>query len=274
MMAPGDLVTLAAVKSWLKVEDLKANPDQELARLIRSASAAVLNYCNKNAGFGWVEQVNIYDGNGMNFLVMREDTVTDIVSIDLGNGTLLTTPSTGSPPSNGFLIPDDTKGQQRLVLRGYCFPRGRSNITVTYHAGFRVLNEAQTVGPATGVDALSAQVALSWLGDLGVTLANGTPLAPVPASPAAMQYSVADGVYLFNVAQALAPVLISYQQCPDDVAEAAIELVGERYKVRNRIGEVSHAMGGQTNTTTAFSQKDMNDFIKAALRPYRKVAPA
>ena len=116
---------------------------------------------------------------------------------------------------------------------------------------------------------------LSWLGDLGVTLSDGvTALTLVSSDPGPLQYTAVDGVYGFNPAQANAGVLISYAQCPDDVAQATIELVGERYKIRNRIGEVSHSLGGQTNTTTTFSQKDMNDFIKASLRRYLKVAPS
>ena len=143
-----------------------------------------------------------------------------------------------------------------------------------YNAGYRVVAEAQTV-PASGVEALTVQAALAWTGDIAVTLADGvTKLTPVAASPGALQYTVTDGLYVFNTAQGGAGVLLTYQQCPDDVAQAVIELVAERFKYTRRIGEVSHALSGQVNTTTTFSQKDCNDFIKSCLHPYKKVVPA
>ncbi len=47
--------------------------------------------------------------------------------------------------------------------------------------------------------------------DLGVTLADGTPLKQVAAMPGALEYTVSSvGVYTFNVAQASAHVLIDY----------------------------------------------------------------
>ncbi len=58
---------------------------------------------------------------------------------------------------------------------------------------------------------------------------------------------------------------------PPDVAQAAIELVCQRYRERTRIGEVSRALGG--GETVTFSQQDMSDDVKLLLSQYRAVAP-
>jgi hypothetical protein len=63
-----------------------------------------------------------------------------------------------------------------------------------------------------------------------------------------------------------------YAATPPDIAQAAIELVCQRYRERSRIGEVSKALGG--GETVSFSQKDMSEDVKTALLPYRVAAPA
>src|SRR6266403_3402012 len=63
-----------------------------------------------------------------------------------------------------------------------------------------------------------------------------------------------------------------YATAPPDIAQAAIELVCQRYRERSRIGEVSKALGG--GETVTFSQKDMSEDVKTALLQYRVAAPA
>jgi hypothetical protein len=63
-----------------------------------------------------------------------------------------------------------------------------------------------------------------------------------------------------------------YTTTPSDIAQAAIELVCQRYRERSRIGEVSKALGG--GETVTFSQKDISEDVKTALLPYRVAAPA
>lgn len=62
-----------------------------------------------------------------------------------------------------------------------------------------------------------------------------------------------------------------YTATPPDIAQAAIELVCQRYRERTRIGEVSRALGG--SETVSFSQKDMSDDVKLLLSQYRAAAP-
>ena len=63
-----------------------------------------------------------------------------------------------------------------------------------------------------------------------------------------------------------------YATAPPDIAQAAIELVCQRYRERSRIGEVAKALGG--GETVTFSQKDMSEDVKTALLQYRVAAPA
>src|SRR5216683_5361170 len=63
-----------------------------------------------------------------------------------------------------------------------------------------------------------------------------------------------------------------YPTTPPDIAQAAIELVCQRYRERSRIGEVSKALGG--GETVTFSQKDISEDVKTTLLPYRVAAPA
>jgi hypothetical protein len=71
------------------------------------------------------------------------------------------------------------------------------------------------------------------------------------------------------------PVVVSYTAgyaaTPPDIAQAAIELVGEAFRRRDRIGLSSKSLGGQE--VVGFSLKDMNDAVRALLAPYQVLAP-
>lgn len=57
---------------------------------------------------------------------------------------------------------------------------------------------------------------------------------------------------------------------PPDLEQACIELVGQRYREKDRIGLSSKGMAGET---TAFALKELPDTVKAALQPYRRILP-
>lgn len=59
-----------------------------------------------------------------------------------------------------------------------------------------------------------------------------------------------------------------YATTPNEIEQATIELVAMRYKERDRIGQVSKSIGGETVT---FSQKDFSDSIETTLTNYKKV---
>lgn len=59
-----------------------------------------------------------------------------------------------------------------------------------------------------------------------------------------------------------------YAAAPADVAEAVTELVGLRYRGKDRLGKVSESIGGMA--TTAYSQKDVSPFVQSVITRYTR----
>ncbi len=78
------------------------------------------------------------------------------------------------------------------------------------------------------------------------------------------------GGYAFT--QGMQNVVISYTAgfavTPPELEQACIELIAMRYKERDRIGQVSKSIGGETVT---FSQKDFPADVLTILNNYKKV---
>ena len=232
------LASLANVKAWLG-DPASTGDDAMLTRLIQQASRFILNYISWNTMFK--QSVNeIKDGLGGSSTILSQWPVLSIQSLIVGTQTITASaalpaqtpgyvlePYSGIPPGN----------PQAVQLLGWLFAPGAGNVQIQYTAGFFITNEAATV-PASSAYTVTVQAPQgTWGQDDGVTLANGTALTKVTGAPAALQYSVAAGVYTFNVAQASAAVLISYSYIPPDIEQACIEIVGERYRYSKRIGQ-------------------------------------
>jgi hypothetical protein len=61
-----------------------------------------------------------------------------------------------------------------------------------------------------------------------------------------------------------------YSSVPNELEQSCIELVGLRYKEKDRIGLVSKGLAGET---ISYSQKDFSSAIKTTLQNYKKVIP-
>lgn len=59
-------------------------------------------------------------------------------------------------------------------------------------------------------------------------------------------------------------------EVPADVDFACCELVALRYKEKDRIGEISKNLAGQT---VSYSQKDISDFGRSVIDQYKRVTP-
>jgi hypothetical protein len=156
-----------------------------------------------------------------------------------GTGQLFSTPVGGGAPLRLGALQDvsvDFNGEIKSLFGQYSFPlstaRGKTTIEWKAQSGnidvtsfntmffgqtvadndelLQAINETGTV-PAMSTYTVTVDEAATFFMDLGVTLANGTPLVQVASMPGALEYSVsAMGVYTFNSAQASAAVLINY----------------------------------------------------------------
>ncbi len=263
------LASLTNVKAWLSDPD-STSADAQLTRLIQQASRFILNYIQWSTMFK-NSVVEIKDGLGNNATILDQWPVTSLQSLIVGTQTITAAPALpATGPGyvlqawNGF----PPGSPQALQLTGYWFPPGAGNVQINYTTGFFISNEAATVPGSVAYTVTVQAPNGSWGRDDGVTLANGTALTKVTGAPGALQYSVAAGVYTFNVAQASAAVLISYSYIPPDIEQACIEIVGERYRYSKRIGQQSVSAGGQV--TTSFSLKDLQDYVRDVLDLYKR----
>lgn len=261
----GDLTSLASVKSWLAPGSgtLADTNDTLLRRLISSASTFVISEISRNIMV--TDYDEWYDSGGQNFLSLRQWPVIDVESVQFGS-VVITDEASGAPPVNGWRIDPPS----RLMVSPYCLPRGRSTVRVQYTAGYRMVGERQTVPEVPDpVAPLTVTTNRMWLSDLGVTLLDGTPLVAVEAPPGAGQYSVdEDGVYTLNAAQAEEVVLITYSYVPADLEQAVIELVGERYKQRDRIGMNSKSL--PNGESVSFLNRDMSENVRTTVGLYTR----
>jgi hypothetical protein len=274
-MTVGDLVQLAAVKSWCGVTT--TNDDALLAALITQISRGIYNYLNRS----FVLPTNVvenYDGNGRQQLLLRNWPVGAIASLTIDGQPIPPAPPlvANSPPQPGFVLEasdDQPPGaMQQLFLRGdYRFQKGRQNVLVAYRAGYEVVGETQVV-PTSAPYQLTALAPFGqWAQDTGVAYADGATLTPVASPGAAGQYAVnaATGTYSFAAADAGQPVTLSYGYIPADLEQCALEWVADRYRYKDRIGIASKSLGGQE--TTAYQNKSVPDFVAMALTNFRRI---
>ena len=260
MSAVGDLTVLSNAKTWLNLGQAVTPADGQLALLISAASSFIKNFISKDVLPKTFTEV--YNGYGKTLLPLQHLPVISVTSLYLeaSNATLI-------PPSVNGLAGYLLENNQAIRLIGYVFPKAFQNITVTYVAGYSTMNEEQVI-PATPytIDGLTVLGNL-WRSDLGVLDAiTLLPLTKVASAPVTGEYSVSvAGTYTFAAADTGKAVLISYGMVPRDLEQCVIELVGERYRTRTRIGESSKGLAGET---TSYSQKDMNNTIKLILEQY------
>jgi hypothetical protein len=275
-MAASDLAVLADVKTWLSGSSgIGSSDDALLARLVTDVSGAIAAYLGRPSltPRTFVERL---DGDGKTRIFLRRYPVLQLSSLAIDNVAVVAaaTPAAGGPCLNGYLLePWDglPPGRlQSLDLFGTAFFRGRQNVVVSYTAGYAVTAESVRVPSAPGPYTVAAAAPFGpWASDSGVTYASGSALTAVTGTPAAGQYNVASGVYTFAAADAGASVLVSYGFVPAAINNACIEWVAERYRYRTRVGQSAQTVQGQQ--TASYSLKDIPDFIRASLDPYRSV---
>lgn len=295
------LTNLANLKLYIFQSGDSVTADDSLLTLfITQISGAILSELQR-PGLFKTTFTETRSGVGNNLMVLRNFPVLSVSSLTVafqpagqggygGNfngvgystlGGTVSIPAAASFGATGysFDVWDGTAAGQnsKLTLNGYAYPRGNNNVQIVYSAGYSIQNEAYTVTSSTS-SGLSKYTALqplgSWGQDDGVFYSSGSSLTALPAGStpsSAGQYVVTNGEYQFNAADVGQALNINYSYVPNDLEQACIQWVAERYAYRSRIGLKSQTIGGQT--TSAYDLKAVPDFVEVLINKYRKWLP-
>ena len=257
-LSSGDLTTPQQVATWLA--NPPTLPSAVITQLITSMTALIYGKLNRARLYSQ-SFTRVFDGVGTMQLVLPDWPVTSVTVVQIGQvlvpPSVLPAPSmtqpAGTNPGYGYrYVPwaGNLPGDASVIelVGGFFYP-GAQNIKVTYQAGYLIGNEPWTV-PATPFEITVDQPQGIWCRDNGVTYAfTGIALVPVASAPTTGQYippsDATPGLYTFASGDATADVLISYSFIPADLGEACNQMVAERLAYRNRVGEISKALGGQ-----------------------------
>ena len=143
-MAAADLVTLAEVKSWLNIGAGITTDDALLSGLITQISEWVDNYTGRNLFATAYTEVR--DGLGGSRIHFRQWPVTAVSSVTVDGVAI---PASPGAPTPGYVFSD----KFLTLLGGYQFSRGRSNVVITFTAGYSVI-PAEVVWAAKQLTAL------------------------------------------------------------------------------------------------------------------------
>ncbi len=289
-----NLTTLTNLKGWIGGTGMSAGDDATLNRLIAASSGQIMRYICRQSIFKNVITNDKYTGNGTQSLLVQQWPVITMNQV-LVNGVVI--PHAADSTVSGWLLqPWDgfSAGRpQMLQLNGYSFepPVGcgsayyggmpynggftrndamtnaKQNVVLSYTTGYLVQGETTTIG-GTPYQYTALQLNGTWGQDDGLTI-NGVAGVPVASSPTTGQYSVATGVYTFAAADTGKTVVLNYSYIPSDIEQACIEMAGESYSYKQRIGQRSKSLGG--NETASFNLDGMTQRIKEILNPYKSV---
>jgi hypothetical protein len=265
-LSTGDLTTLVRVQLWLPGSGSSANPLLS-SILIPDASRTISNKLNRARLF-YQTFTRTIDGVGNYQIMLPDYPVESITSIQMGSQLLQPAPlpTPGQPsliPTNSFggfgyrFVPwhGDLPGDPSVVeMVNGVFSRGVQNIKVTYQAGYVMKSESHVI-PATPFKVTVIQPQGIWCQDNGVVYASnsvaltqvsGTPLLGDYNSPSDPPTTLSElGQYTFSASDTGKTVLITYSFVPSDLELACIQLVGENYSYRDRIGQLDKVLGGQ-----------------------------
>lgn len=290
-----NLTTLANVQSWVAAPNGTGFNDQDAAtinRLIAACSQSIMRFISRQSLFKNIITNDTYTGNGSQSLLVQQWPIIQMNQVLVNNVAIPAAPNSVSAgwllsPWDGF----SAGRPQQLQMNGYAFdsPVGcgnayyggvpfntgftrndhvgatKQNVVLSYITGYVVQNEAWTI-PATPFVITALQPNGTWGQDDGLTIA-GVAGVPVNGTPTTGQYSVAAGVYTFAAADTGKAVVLNYSYIPSDIEQACIEMVGEKYSYKGRIGQKSKSLGGQETTT--YNLAGITDSVRAILQPYK-----
>lgn len=277
-MIPGDLTTLANVKTWLNIQATQTASDPLLTRMI-SAVSQFIQQAMINRTIASQPYYELRDGSkggrGLNEMTFGYGPVSSVTSLTI-YGTAVTASSDGGVRQAGYGFDANQIWLPYGSCQQFC---GRRTIALRYVGGFLVLPdtvmipgsdwllpaEVRTVPAATPYEITPYR---TWLADNVVNFTGGAALTKVPSAPATGEYAVdLNGVYTFAAADSAKSVSLSYSYCPADLEQSVIEVLGIRFKEMDRIGQVSKMVGTESVT---FSQKDIPDDVRSDINNYKR----
>lgn len=262
------LTTVARVKAWLSTSNPPTTEDVLFGTLVLAASTYIRNNINRDVIVSRTISER-RDGNGQGTMMLRHYPVTSYTSLSIDNNAIAVSAPIGM--GAGYFI-DTWDGigfgePASVELFGYGFGRGRANVVHVYTAGYLISGEA-TVIPSTPFQITAQGPDGPFARNVSVTI-NGVAAVAVASAPTAGQYVVSSiGVYTFAAADAGKTAALSYGYIPASLEQAAFECVAERYRYRDRIGQISKSQGGEV---ISFSTKAKSDYVKDLLQPFTRV---
>lgn len=240
------------VRRWVGATENTVS-DALVADLIAAASQFILREIGLPSLISRA-YTRIFSGRGTDRLSLPIWPVTSVSALTIGGVAVpASTWSGGSIDQPGYILEpwagDDSPAMQGIRMLDRTFTPGLQNISVTFTAGFRRTAEAQTVPAATP---FRVTTDLKWIADHGVEAA-GEPMTAVTDAPSLGEYRLGakPGEYEFAEADADLPVELTYSYCPGDLWQACVEIVGDWYRKKDRIGHASKQLAG--NETVSFT---------------------
>jgi hypothetical protein len=267
------LITLAAVKEWLNLNTTGSTAsDSVLLRIINSASQFALSYLNRD-GFAAQEFTQNFRGNGKDTMLLRNWPVISIRSVGV-NGSAKTASAMGNAgmPGSGYFVSDFRDGPQSINLVGDYFYKG-TYCQVVYRAGYEATSSYTIAADDEGNPLpYTPDDQGQWTKNFGVISAGGITYVQVDDDPVAGQYTVDEwGVYGFAKDDVGVTVLVDYSFVPWDLSQAVLEMIGETFRRKDRIGVLSKTLAGQETVT--FDRSGMSDALKLQFQAYLNVVP-
>lgn len=253
-MATGDLTTLERVRDHLGMSET-SDADTILDRLITSSTAWALGEMDREVlSTTYTETV---DGDGTQRVLLYNYPVVSVTSVVVDDETI---PERTVVGGDGWILRD-----QGIDLVGYTFTEGKSNVVLTYRAGYQ--DSLSTTIPASP-GPYTVDAGDTWRGDVSVTIA-GVAATKTTGTISAGKYQISDGTYTFHSGDAEKAVVITFQVCPTDLEEAIIEHVALRYRDRGREGLAMSSGGGEAITMVAAG--GTLAYINGVLEGYRRM---
>lgn len=270
MALAAELARVADVKRWLEMSG--DEDDVLLERLIAQTSRAILGYLGRPSVLP-TRYREYFEGRGQSFILLRQWPIISVESCMINSTSVPRWFENTAEYGLAYIVDEIEQfppgRMQGLRLSRSCFPLGIRNISISYFAGYQITNESAIVPLAEPFDVFVEQPHGYFAHDVTVTDAIGNEFLKVETDPGAGEYSCADGVYRFSGSDAGKAVQLSYGYVPHDLSRCCVEWTAEQYQYRMRIGQHSKSLGGHENVS--FIVKDMPDFVRSVLQPYRRV---